>query len=158
MNEQKIDEVLGELAQLQNEFKQKCQSVFEKLLADAFNQCPDLGSIGWTQYTPYFNDGDTCEFGVENPIYTSVTNIEELETTNPNYIDEDDLPEGSWGYAGYGELPHVAGLGDAVQIIKRVFEEIPNSTFMDMFGDHVIVWAYRTETGIAYATYDFEHD
>lgn len=160
MNEQKIDEVLGELAELQNEFRQKCQASFEKLLADAFNQCPDLGSIGWDQYTPYFNDGAACVFSVGRPIFTNAANTKELGTTNPNYIYEGDLSVGTWVYSGWGAPPHVTGLGDVVQIIRRIFKEIPGSMFMDMFGDHVIVWAHRTETGIAYKTYDYtlEHD
>ncbi|MGC9439277.1 hypothetical protein [Streptomyces sp. WG5] len=33
--------------------------LFQALLDD-----PTITRFGWTQYTPYFNDGDTCEFGV----------------------------------------------------------------------------------------------
>jgi hypothetical protein len=28
-------------------------------------------AVSWTQYTPWFNDGDTCEFGVNEPGFTS---------------------------------------------------------------------------------------
>lgn len=27
---------------------------------------PNVVAFGWEQYTPYFNDGDTCEFGVHD--------------------------------------------------------------------------------------------
>ncbi|MFD5069158.1 hypothetical protein ACFWNC_14685 [Streptomyces sp. NPDC058369] len=33
--------------------------LFQALLDD-----PTIVEFGWTQYTPYFNDGDTCEFSV----------------------------------------------------------------------------------------------
>ncbi|MFE8916857.1 hypothetical protein [Streptomyces globisporus] len=33
--------------------------LFQALVDD-----PTIVEFGWTQYTPYFNDGDTCEFGV----------------------------------------------------------------------------------------------
>jgi hypothetical protein len=36
-----------------------------RLVADidaVFAADPDIAAINWTQYTPYFNDGDPCEF------------------------------------------------------------------------------------------------
>jgi hypothetical protein len=30
-----------------------------------FDKHPALSSFGWTQYTPYFNDGEACYFGVQ---------------------------------------------------------------------------------------------
>lgn len=30
---------------------------------------PERQSIGWSQYTPYFNDGDACVFGVGSPCW-----------------------------------------------------------------------------------------
>lgn len=33
---------------------------------------PTIVEFGWTQYTPYFNDGDVCEFGVNTPWYRTV--------------------------------------------------------------------------------------
>ena len=35
-----------------------------------YEKYPDLKSIHWTQYTPYFNDGDECEFGVHEICFT----------------------------------------------------------------------------------------
>jgi hypothetical protein len=29
-----------------------------------FEEFPELKGFGWTQYTPYFNDGEPCEFSV----------------------------------------------------------------------------------------------
>lgn len=31
---------------------------------------PDIKLITWEQYTPYFNDGDPCQFGVYGLLYT----------------------------------------------------------------------------------------
>lgn len=41
--------------------------LFQALLDD-----PTIVEFGWTQYTPYFNDGDTCEFGV-NGLWVKTT-------------------------------------------------------------------------------------
>jgi len=32
-----------------------------------FEKYPEAKSVVWVQYTPHFNDGDTCEFGVREP-------------------------------------------------------------------------------------------
>jgi len=31
-----------------------------------FSEYPDLKHVAWTQYTPYFADGDKCEFSVHS--------------------------------------------------------------------------------------------
>jgi len=37
---------------------------FVKESMDLFNRYPDMRNFSWEQYTPYFNDGEPCEFGV----------------------------------------------------------------------------------------------
>lgn len=51
--------------------------LFQALLDD-----PTIVEFGWTQYTPYFNDGDTCEFSVH---YLWVRTTAEAEGS----VDED---------------------------------------------------------------------
>lgn len=48
---------------------------------------PKIEKIYWTQYTPYFNDGDPCIFGV-NEIKFKVTGAESDES-DEDYDDED---------------------------------------------------------------------
>ena len=35
-------------------------------LLDAVLKCDRVHSVRWSQYTPYFNDGDACVFGVND--------------------------------------------------------------------------------------------
>lgn len=35
-----------------------------------FSSHPDVKAIEWTQYTPGFNDGDPCQFGVRDLVFT----------------------------------------------------------------------------------------
>lgn len=46
------------------------EPVFRALIED-----PNVHSFGWTQYTPYFNDGDTCEFSVNEPWLRTVDDV-----------------------------------------------------------------------------------
>lgn len=35
---------------------------FQALFSDTFENYPEISHFRWEQYTPYFNDGDSCEF------------------------------------------------------------------------------------------------
>lgn len=35
---------------------------FKEQVIEAFSSFPNLPFITWTQYSPYFNDGEACEF------------------------------------------------------------------------------------------------
>lgn len=73
--------------------------IFQALLDD-----PNVVEFGWTQYTPYFNDGDVCEFGVYEPWIRTVDDMDvddiyELEVSdvhptlgNHSYVMRDKTP------------------------------------------------------------------
>lgn len=42
-------------------------------LGDIFEKYPFLGGVTWTQYTPYFNDGDACVFTAHTDYPTCLT-------------------------------------------------------------------------------------
>ncbi len=48
-----------------------------QILLDLIND-PNVVEFGWTQYTPYFNDGDICEFGVHGTWIRTVEDDEDL--------------------------------------------------------------------------------
>lgn len=46
---------------------------------DAVLAVPEVVAVKWDQFTPYFNDGDPCEFGVGEPRYYFTDPTEEDE-------------------------------------------------------------------------------
>ena len=52
-----------------------------------FEKYPFLTSLTWTQYTPYFNDGHTCEFGVDELNFTLGENDLGMPVWNENEAD-----------------------------------------------------------------------
>lgn len=55
-------------AEAQNAFRAACEEIF--------GTHPKLEAFSWAQYSPYFNDGDACEFGVHGLcglVYDGVT-------------------------------------------------------------------------------------
>lgn len=58
-----IKQIKEEINKLRQEAKEKVEAIFKSAVLELFTEYPVLVKIGWTQYTPYFNDGDTCTFG-----------------------------------------------------------------------------------------------
>ena len=55
---QVLKEIQKEHTKILKEMKEKVQKQLKPVLKDFMNSHPNIKAIGWTQYTPYFNDGD----------------------------------------------------------------------------------------------------
>ena len=69
---------------------------FPKIFAPLFNQCPRLAGFWWSQYTPYFNDGDTCEFSSHASYAHAIIYDEEGNKIDTEYIENSPLDEVSY--------------------------------------------------------------
>lgn len=160
------------LAELQKDFP----AMFTELFAEA----PNLKSVGWTQFTPYFNDGDSCEFGAnfdylyinganedydeESDINIKIYDYKNLETEEDVHIN-DEVAE-KVGYAWYkGKRIGERGLcyntnydeaaAKAVDQIKEVLNSIPEDFFKDLFGDHAKITLHADGS---IEVEEYEHD
>lgn len=132
---------------------------FKDLFVGFFEKHPAVECIGWTQYTPYFNDGDTCEFNVHDFGYRTFADAD-----NDQYI---------WGgsvtgrYWDYPTRTYVVGLTED-QIALGYTEEmcadwneldsalrgIPDDIYEDLFGDHAQITVTREGVTVD----EYEHD
>lgn len=148
------------------------REVLENGLVSLFDTYEFLGSIGWTQYTPYFNDGDTCVFGstITEPSLNSVKDIEEDTTRNEGYEHGEDFSahseeniygeydRGARNYSkfpnpdydpAYAECEHavVAFLTTLAGNEARSYHDTTPTTFdsalMQIFGDHAQITITR---------------
>jgi len=55
-----------ELAKKRNEYLKSAKVLFHRAAQELFEANPKLKSFAWTQYTPYFNDGDPTYFSVHS--------------------------------------------------------------------------------------------
>ena len=46
------------------EMQETSEGLIEEAAKRFLGNCPEVTGVHWTQYTPYFNDGDSCEFSV----------------------------------------------------------------------------------------------
>ena len=168
--QQKFDTLIQEQRALKVKFQQEAQLVFKGLFKEFFDKNPAVNAIKWSQYTPYFNDGDTCVFSVNDPHFTNAEG-EELDnvTTYGEYIGED---ESIWCAYNVGmvmdtsknyweaERNKIIASGKVIDaqtcnalsdmIMSTEMEEVMEN----MFGDHVIVVATRDGFDVE----EYEHD
>lgn len=103
--------------------------------AELFAAHPSLKSVKWQQYTPYFNDGEPCEFGVHE-FYSS---IEGVVSKHGEHADGGEGYVSPWDLEGEAK-EKAAPILDAVCELSRL---IPADVMLASFGDHVEVVATR---------------
>lgn len=123
-------------------------------------------AIAWEQYTPYFNDGEPCEFGIGEPRYTSNKKLaEKWLNEERGYLDGEEVREvypdqteewykenyylEPWSYEGYGDHPD--GLENVnIPVDEGRFEH----ALLGAFGDHTTV----VVTPDRVVQFEYEHD
>lgn len=65
---------IADFRRMKAEYEEKLKTdglaAMKTAFIDFFNEHPDIHALSWRQYTPYFNDGDPCVFGVREPYYS----------------------------------------------------------------------------------------
>lgn len=71
----------GELIDLRNKLSERIRRDIKLVLKELLLLHPHIKGIDWVQYTPYFNDGDICEFSADNFHFTfwDVLQTDDLE-------------------------------------------------------------------------------
>lgn len=164
---------------------QKTQPEFAVLLQDVLDQDSVLG-VGWTQYTPYFNDGDPCVFGVGD-LSIAIEGAERPMDFEYSWQEDDADEDGMVWLSTYDE-EFVRLIGDPARqwikdeegknkwVLKNDPNTAPNSSLfkaflelskevsagsfnnvlMGLFGDHAIVRVNKTTGKILIEEYS--HD
>lgn len=93
-----------------------------------FDKHPEVTGIAWTQYAPYFNDGDACTFSVHEVNYTTVNDPKEAFDNFRGYGEE--LPSD-----GFCVLPWSKERSVIENAVCNFWEEISNEEiFETVFG------------------------
>lgn len=139
-----FDKLIDEQRALQKKFQTTAQALFKETTKEFFDKNPNVTAAVWTQYTPYFNDGETCEFGVNDVTFTNAPDPENIHWDDYEG-DAEAAADGSeiFTWSGWGEAPN--GLD---QEMCNSFSRMVQSSEMEdvmkaMFGDHVKVVATR---------------
>jgi hypothetical protein len=154
-----LKEKQSQISDIKKQVLDLSSGIFEDFYKYIFEKYPTLESFGWTQYTPYFNDGDTCIFSV-NTDYISV---------NDEYVDEakwssevNVINWGNWNrelkvYEGRVEEPNPnydPVLTAASNEITNFLGNFDNDFYLSKFGDHASITVTKDGVDIS----DYDHD
>lgn len=148
---------------LNEDFKESIKTIFESFFAAN----PEVYAFAWTQYTPYFNDGEPCEFGV-NEIYAYKDTDAVREAINDNDTalyygevnesedDEDVVNTRDRTYDSHAKkmvpvklVQYEQNTADLIRALNDF-----NDEFEYAFGDHVGVIVTRDGIDVQ----DYDHD
>lgn len=151
------EELNQKMEALKNEMAEQSKIYFSAMFEE-FAEKYDFYAITWTQYTPYFNDGDECYFRV-NEIC--------LKLTEESY-DDDPYECDSWIIRYYGEeksaerfgldsiTPEMFAAVEAFTNFKSEFGKIDEDYLEMAFGNHVRVT--YTKEGKTFEVIEYDHD
>ena len=172
-------EVNAKIEELRKKSVEISKNVFHTAVSNFFKLYPEVAAICWRQYTPYFNDGDTCEFSVhelgffsegdyealkdgeledpyEHNSYSKPSNYVYQSLADPNNRYRDYYQKEVDAYdalvAKHGE--RFAVVADGIEQFNKLFNEIDDDVMLSLFGDHVQVTV--TKDGIDVE--EHEHD
>jgi len=174
----KISEANEHINELKKQVQKELQAEFNGALAELFDAYPFVKSVSFAAYTPYFNDGDTCEYSVhhdycqfngfdEDGDEQEGENVDVLKLSRETiYVEEPNL-EYDPNYTGWEsnlrrKTKHVKKPNpdfnplykEAVEAFRSALAIVDDDNWMDMVGDHVKV----TITREGLATDEYDHD
>jgi hypothetical protein len=149
--QERFSEAKAKMRAAQEEARAVVREVFKEGAAELFAAHPRLDSFGWTQYTPYFNDGDECVFGVH---------IDEPDFNGENSYDLGTIHKTKYEMVG-GKYENVTNpdydpeLGNAFEAVREFLATFDEPDYRELFGDHKKVTVRRDG---ALDIDDYEHD
>jgi hypothetical protein len=152
MQNEKTKKLLEEIVKSKEEMKvlkeslaQKIQDNFHEMTKELFITYPELKSIAWRQYTPYFNDGEACEFSSHHSDYPTINGNDENYGDNEQEDGVIDIVTNSketmYG-KDYKQIPNPnynPYYGEIVSTVKSFLALFDDDDMYDLFGDHTKV-------------------
>jgi hypothetical protein len=75
------------VAALAEELKAAIKPAIKEQVDAVFAASPDVEVVGWTQYAPYFNDGEPCVFSVGEPGVHLISDDEDARSDNRGFYE-----------------------------------------------------------------------
>lgn len=148
-----LDKLVENYNNLKKLYKEKAEEALKIDSLELFNKYPNLKTIRWTQYTPHFNDGEPCVFGVNEIIFSdldssfNINKIWEIKYSNWDEEDEEILEVLKQNKVGQLDLNN-----DFEKFNNNILETEP--MWADIFGDGVEIVITRSGIEIQ----EYEHD
>jgi len=148
----KYQELKAKMAEARKQLKETARKAFTEMAEELFAENPSILSFGWTQYTPYWNDGDVCEFGA-NTDYPSVSftakdgKVVNYNENSGDCTDGDDTELDS--------TPYEKEFNKHLKAISAFLNNFDEEDLEAMFGDHMQITVDRKGK---VETEEYEHE
>lgn len=165
----RFEQLIEDQRKLREKFQEQAKGMFKETFKEFFDKNPGITAVVWTQYTPYFNDGDTCTFGVGDVSFTNAPPEELENVTSWGEYDGDDetvwaatnidyilRTESSWYTEIAAKIRATPGIDTAScdALSKLVGNTEMEDVLLAMFDDHVKVIATRDGFDVS----EYDHD
>ena len=152
---EKIESLLKELREFQAETQQKLQKSLKELFSD-------IQTVVWTQYAPYFNDGDPCVFSVNDPGFTNfrLEDSDDINVRKVSWGDYEDKEKNhvcvrSWNVEKYIEHFKLNANADSIKSLSSFLcADVISDVMENTFGSDSLVIATRE----GFEVQEYEHD
>ena len=141
---QKVAVFQETVEKLRGELQEDLKPVLQELVSS--KEGDGVKGIRWTQFTPYFNDGDPCLFGVRTVRVRLGSTAEDEGEYGDGYI--------SWFDIKYGSTKVDEATTNLVSQIGEIVKSVPDDVMEAAFGDGVQV----TVTAGSVDVEEYEHD
>lgn len=142
-----INEYLAKKKEFEELTSKNGIQLLSSLFEDLFNNS-NYKEVTWTQYTPYFNDGEACVFSVRYPSFLTEQHI---NTKKEEDLDYDDYDFGDTVYGCPSENKKLLeDFQEKLYLLENVFEAA--------FGDHAKIRAFQKDGKIEFEVEEYEHE
>lgn len=173
MSKKQAHPLIEKMAETQRQFQAEAKKVLGEEFKAFFEKVPEVATVEWRQYTPYFNDGDTCEFGVHDaafkPNRTALATLPEDVAGKLKATPDEDMSDG-----GYDDVQGIikehttlhwkpTGKREATKRERELISACESlnglvnglgDVMKGIFGDHVRV----TATAAGFDVDEYDHD
>jgi len=140
-----FDELTALKEAYDTKLEEEGEDAVKELFKELFDKHPQLQSVTWRQYTPYFNDGDPCYFRVGE--FETDFDGEEADEDEDEEVDETTGPLD----IVTEEVIDYDAINEAVGELEGL---LPEDVLEYVFGDHVTITATREGFEVS----EYEHD
>ena len=169
--EQELQVFSEEIESFMREKREQGRTLFNKSIKNLIIDS-SIQAMVWVQYTPFFNDGDTCEFGVGEPFIifdgfdpNDIKSVYEYED-----LSDGDNPSALWSFhaASSYHQERLKPLYEKYNVSKETlahfnslakFMQTNSDIMQQLFGDHAQVAVYMSDNNtIEVVVSEYDHE
>jgi hypothetical protein len=156
-----IDAFIAEFTEIKAQFQRDAQVKLKEVFAEFWEKNPGIKTVIWTQYAPYFNDGEPCKFSVCDACFTNAEGSDLNNVSKWGEYDgdkEDIWVESSFDPRWCKLVPEAIGVNveSCSYLSKLLCSDVLEDVMEAMFGSDSKI--YATRAGFEVEDFGGKHD